>query len=238
MQPQMPPVLPVAEWPIRPLRTHALIAVLGLGVVVVCDLVARLLLVHVFELSRQLGPADGALEAASPIATQRDVELRVVILLMLGSSVVAAVAFIAWLYRARTNLGSGLRFGRGLAIGSWGIPFVWVALPMFVVGEVDRYSDERAAAASGGAPLSGGWRWLRLAAWWLGYLAFRLVEFAVPAVMSALARASGDTGGLRMIAVLVNGLAFTTVLVAALLAVLVIRRITLNQERFLPAAAR
>lgn len=81
----------------------------------------------------------------------------------------AGIAFICWLYRARTNVDGwqarGLRWSSGWAIGGWFIPLGNLVIPKQVVDEV-----RAASAASGfGAPVPAGSTPL-IWAWWLCYL--------------------------------------------------------------------
>jgi hypothetical protein len=96
---------------------------------------------------------------------------------------IAAILFIAWLYRARANL-RGLpeaypRLPAGLAVAGWFIPIANLLLPLFVVIDVGRASGCRGRIG-------------RLAvAWWAAFV------LAVLASLASLAGLGGELGRMR-----------------------------------------
>ena len=65
----------------------------------------------------------------------------------------AAVAFIVWLWRARTNVGSygwtKQRRSRGWAIGAWFVPFVAFWFPFQVTADIWKAEPSEARSATG-----------------------------------------------------------------------------------------
>ncbi|WP_157070236.1 DUF4328 domain-containing protein [Sandaracinus amylolyticus] len=143
-----------------------------------------------------------------PISTLllSQVSFVVAMLLMLAT----AVAFFAWLQRARSNAhaltGEPPAHGSAFAIAVWLIPCANCWLPLTVVREVDRKSD----------PTRGGSPWL-LGGWWVAYLA---MHFAIGRLATAVDRRAMGLWFFAWVA---------SALVAATLAILVIRRIQKNQ---------
>jgi uncharacterized protein DUF4328 len=149
----------------------------------------------------------------------------------------AAVTFICWLYRVRTNTDAfgvrGLRWSRGWAIGSWFVPFGNLFIPLMVVGEVDRASESQAALVEN-RPVDG----RRLFVLWAVFWTLRTVAGFVT-FLGNLALEGGTsaerTGNLGVFAALTFGSGAVDV-AAAVFAILLVRRITANQERVLQAA--
>ncbi|RSM51286.1 hypothetical protein DMB66_42175 [Actinoplanes sp. ATCC 53533] len=64
----------------------------------------------------------------------------------------AGIAFVGWLHRARTNLdgpGEELAWSRGWSIGGWFLPIGNFVIPQLVVSEIDRVSQRRADEVEG-----------------------------------------------------------------------------------------
>lgn len=127
----------------------------------------------------------------------------------------AGIAFICWLYRARTNVDAwqarGLRWSSGWAIGGWFIPLGNLVIPKQVVDEV-----RGASAAPGlGAPVGAGSTPL-IWAWWLCYLLGDILS---------------SCGGIaRDNTAVIGAFASLLLLAAGALAIQVIRDITALQE--------
>jgi hypothetical protein len=144
-------------------------------------------------------------EAVSGLRGQLTVQ-AVAALVHLAALITAGVVFVAWLWRARTNVDITAgrhtqRLGKGWAIGSWVVPIGNLRLPYRFVLDVWRAS----------APSPDPGRGLVLA-WWLAFLAGRVItQFA------ALGRTVDQP------AVAVGNLCEVA---AAVLVVLVVRQIT------------
>lgn len=126
----------------------------------------------------------------------------------------AAIAFIAWLSRARDNaerLSPGpMRLPKGWAVGAWFVPVANLVLPMMVVMDVWRASAP--PGRSNGAGLVGLWWTVAVGTWLLW-------------PVSALARSLVQDDGYHVSAVLGTLQGLLTV-VAATFAIAVIQRIT------------
>jgi uncharacterized membrane protein len=128
------------------------------------------------------------------------------------------VAFICWLYRVRANLDAvpeDFRWSAGWAIGGWFVPIASMFIPLAIVGEVDRASARRA-----GRPRRIG----VFVGWVVSWTAYTVVD-NVTGVMFRLRIA--DRGAPHILWVSIAGVLGA---VAAGFAILLVRRITVNQE--------
>jgi hypothetical protein len=145
-------------------------------------------------------------------------------------SLVAAAAFVAWLYRARRNatrLGGSLKWAPGWAVGAWLIPVGNLVIPYLVV------QDLRRAGGPARQPAPVGW-------WWASVLVAVLLNGLVRLYDVAT---TGD-GVFKETALDTRAVAYplwtagtVAVVVTALLSVCVVRRITEEQRRIGEAAA-
>jgi hypothetical protein len=146
-------------------------------------------------------------------------------LLVLGSGVtrififlVAVAGFLAWLFRARNNAVSlsltGHRHGRFWLIGGWVMPIGWFWIPKQIVDDIWRASTPLGSAKG------------LINAWWATWLA-------------AWVTAKATWGLLHLFSIDLEGIAFALrlevvgiglMLIAAVLAIGVIRKITAVQE--------
>jgi Domain of unknown function (DUF4328) len=200
---------PVAAWP-KPLDGLSKVVTVGL---IGCVVAAAIGLA--IQASSSFGGA--ALDVVHPA-------LIIVALLVTG------IAFICWLHRARVNLYYfgvyDLRWKPGWTIGAWFIPIVNIVIPLLVVNEVDRASEQRAGASSGGRSVFVLW-----AISWSGFLLLdRYTSVATPSIVDLSARDLDRFSGLSVIA---TGLQIA----AALFAIRLVRRITTNQQRVLAGGA-
>jgi Domain of unknown function (DUF4328) len=126
--------------------------------------------------------------------------------------VLTGLAFIQWLYRARRNLdelgATGLRWRPSWAIGGWFIPVANLVIPLLVVREIDRADPQ---------PRPGRWIFAAWATTWTVY--------SVPSYGFVQDRDGADAE----IALQVVGI------VAAVCAILLVRRITASQGGPAPA---
>ncbi len=160
-------------------------------------------------------------------------------LVVVVAYVFSIVLFIRWFHRAYSNLpalGTSLRFRPGWAIGGWFVPIMWYWRPKQIANDIWRGSNpsERSLQfpSSDVVGLIGVW-W---AAWiidgivfWRSTLAYASAPTAVDAGVSALL---GDTSGAEDIrrAAIYDLFANGVDIAAAVLAILVVRRMTARQR--------
>jgi hypothetical protein len=173
-----------AYGPLRPLQTNALIAQLGVGVAVavaVADLLVRPFAVAtVVEFT---GGVDGVLV----------VNLIFGVLALLGV-LVAGIAVIVWMYKARKNTelfpGARNQHSAGWAVGGWFVPIVNLVFPAQIMYDIARNSgpetDRRRAFNS-------------VLTWWLCWNIGTLTTVAVPLLAAHL---DPFTTGLRVLILL------------------------------------
>lgn len=125
--------------------------------------------------------------------------------------IAAAVFFICWVYRARQNLGiwgtPGLRWEPVWSAVSWIIPLANLVIPGLVVSEIDKHSSGTAARSI--------WPW-----WVFFVLSSPFCSFSV----------SGDSDVLTIIFAVWLGFKAIAAIVALILAISLVRRITRAQE--------
>lgn len=138
---------PLALGPVRPLRIPAWIAMAALGLIGLEALIAGGMQASLYPATVSTTEATETQIAINDFLIQR--EQAVAVLLM----VIAGIAFVVWLHRARTNLDRPgdreLTWTRGWTIGGWLIPLGNAVVPQLVVYEVDRYSNRLADEAEG-----------------------------------------------------------------------------------------
>ena len=149
------PAAPPVPGRIRSVRVAAHVATAALGLTVIANVI--LLLVAALDSSPVRGTPGRAELVTGAAATQ-----------ILGS-VIAAIAFITWLYLAMRNIKrwgiTGLTWSPVWAIAGWLIPVANLVIPPLVVNAADKGSS---ASVRGGIPESAstGLIW----AWWLTLL--------------------------------------------------------------------
>jgi hypothetical protein len=146
-------------------------------------------------------------------------------LIVLGY-VFTATVFITWLYLARENLElrreAGFRWAKGWTIGGWFVPLANLVIPARVVSEVYARSIPGAYR---------NWTVPRLVlVWWIAFL-LSLFRFTVTTIDAATRTAVVHYASFWNA---VNGLAGV---VAAVLAVRIVARVTAWQAEWRPAAA-
>jgi hypothetical protein len=199
---------------IHPLRVAAVLVVTGLTLNILLDLADTVL--SPWAKSEALR---GTVAADDPliVLTQSLAWLQV------GAFVATGVAFITWLYLARKNLDTwrirGLRWGPGWAIRAWILPLANLVLPAVVMTTVVRGSrtppDETEAPPGRSALV-----W----SWWLIYLC---------AAVGGTVFVSRDFNATDSAADIAGYNAAGTVpsIVAAVLAIVLVRRISGQQSR-------
>jgi Domain of unknown function (DUF4328) len=145
----------------------------------------------------------------------------------------AGIAFISWLYRARVNLYyfgvPDLRWRSSWTIWSWFLPFVNFVIPLRVISEVDRASECRADAADAGRgrPPYGRAVFVGWAITWTSYLVLgRYTSVATPSLVDLSTRDLDRFTGLSVVSTALE-------IAAAVCAILLVRRVTANQDRVL-----
>ena len=199
----------------RSLRVPAMLVVAGLCVNILLDVADTGLtpFVETALLRGQTASGDDLVVLLGAIAS----------LVQFAAIIGTAAAFIVWLYLARKNIAvwgiQGLHWGPGWAVGGWFIPFANFVIPKLVVDTVwsgsdlgpnDTYATRR----------STGFIW----SWWLIYLCS---GFAAIAYVRHQFRPADDLA-------FIGGYNATNTIpsiVAAALAIILVRRITDLQER-------
>lgn len=137
---------PTYSGPARLLRLRAWIAMVALGLIGTKALVEAGLKAFIYPAVVDSADPVGARFAVDGLLFEL-VPIIGVLLLM-----VAGIAFVVWLHRARTNLdgpGEELNWSRGWSIGGWFLPLGNFVIPQLVVSEIDRVSQRRADEAEG-----------------------------------------------------------------------------------------
>lgn len=143
-------------------------------------------------------------------------------------TIATGTVFIVWMFRAAKNHEAlarpNPRFGPGWSIGAWFIPFANLVIPVLIMQDLWRGGDAERPRADAN------WRQSRgsglIAWWWAMYLAALLVY---------VDRVDNDNDAVNAVADLkransVAALGAVFVVVAAILAILVVRRVTQRQD--------
>jgi hypothetical protein len=217
---------------VRPLRNWARAASISVGVVGAAALCSAVLQLKQAGDYGDLAP--GAWEGEDPIRPDRLEWFAFTAPMVLVFA--AAIPFIVWFHRARANadvMAPGPHnLGKGLAIGGWFIPLAMAVIPLIVT--YDTWKAGAAASSAEAGPsrpphvLLWGW-WLTF---WAGFmLSGRMLTTGVYAsdVQSGEATAAEffDAAQRSCVFGVVSGLC---TLVSAVLAILVVRRITAMQS--------
>lgn len=210
-----------------------------LGVVILVQLIGELpVLLRQRSLLRQIAIDPGSVGLGQATRSDDDVSRTAVLYSVVFLA--TAIVFAAWFYQARRNAdayGSAVqRHSRGWAIGGWFCPVVNLWFPFQIAVDIARaseqpgpaqadrpgWSDQPSAESTYGPPATSGLGLLR--AWWAMYL---LNVFVSEFVRLGLSGSSGDlvrSADLELIAIVPSVL-------AAALAIMMVRRITAAQRR-------
>lgn len=220
----------------------------GTTLIVLLILLAVLYTLQFFTQLGFIGAVDEYLNGPGTLTDVEEVEAAMIGLSVLISLIACVVAgfFIAWLYRAYTNLRktsvAGLRFAPGWAIGAWFIPVFWWIRPKQMIDDVWR-AGERGAEVRDDSwrrrPVSPLLHW-----WWALWVVAGLL--GVAAAVAGFDPDSFDIGTVlnernyyenqqRSATVAAPG--SICLAIAAILACLVIRRITDRDDRLREAVA-
>jgi heme/copper-type cytochrome/quinol oxidase subunit 3 len=177
----------------------------------------------------------------SPGTTADELSASALFLLLVGllgfvALLGTAVSFICWLYRARKNAEAsgvgGFRWGPGWTIGSWFIPLANLVIPYRVVAEIDRANEPGLPGAN---VMAGSRRQTLLGFWWASWIAWSVLDrmaffrvreawdAAPPTGEQLLEGRAAEFGWIALESVVL--------VTATALAVLVVLRITRDQQR-------
>jgi hypothetical protein len=166
-------------------------------------------------------------------ADDADTFVGVVALLTVVVSLTIFVLLIIWMWRVAKNaevLGrTGSRLGAGWAIGGWFVPFANLVIPLLVMLNLWRGSDPESPP---GDPL---WRTRHaspLVGWWWGLYLASLLKFGAGGGDDGTISSRGELESLRtQDTVAIFGMAASVA--AAVLLILVVRRLTARQSTLL-----
>jgi Domain of unknown function (DUF4328) len=206
----------------RPLGSRAGAAKKALGLVIAVNAIAIVSGVaeyRLLERAETVGVTDAEL-------ARTDVRQGLIALAQLALLAAACVFFLRWFHRAYANLGhldaEQLRYGRRWAIGAWFVPILNLFRPKQMADDIWRVSDPRRAPGEG-------WRDAKvpsLLSWWWA-------TFLLAGLLGNLAGSGGydaaDISDLKASAIKFL-VADAVSIVAAVLAILVVSRITERQE--------
>ena len=219
--PDTPAGAAASSVPFRSSRTRAVVTMIALGLAGAIEIAS---IVHLAGFSRLVDDViSGA--ASSADADAFDATTAGIASTYLLVLIVAAIAYIAWLSRSVDNvpaLGAGTppHSPRG-AIGWWFVPFASFVVPFQIVADLH---DRLATATDSGRarPL--------LIAWWLTWLGGSFIGYAT-------ALAGDDTVDQLKAQVGIQMFSDAVTVVAAILAILVVRRIVRREDARAAAAA-
>jgi hypothetical protein len=208
-----------------PLGNRARLAVAFLAVTAVLDVVA--IWFDLWEI-RVIDDFVADPLASTDALSSSDSRQQVIGLLVVLAFIATAIVFIRWLHAAYKNivtLGAGeLRFTPGWTIGAWFVPFLNLWRPKQIVDDIWRASDPAAPPRQGID-----WRGRRtsalLTAWWVFWILTSTIGNASARILFA-----ADTLDDFRHSAQVDAANSVLDMVAAILAILVVRRVTARQH--------
>ena len=219
---------------VEPLGGRARWAVIALIAVVVTDLVA--IGSDLLEVDLMQDLIDGKDVSSSKLDAD-DYRQIGVGLVTLAVYVASIVFFIRWFHRAYSSLpalGAQLRFKTGWAIGGWFVPIMWFWRPKQIANDIWRGSDPSTRSLHITKTEVGGLMGVWWAAWIIdGFIftrsaaAYADTPSATDAGISALLGDTSGAGDIRSSAIL-DAVGSCIDIVAAVLAIVVVRRLTLR----------
>lgn len=230
---------PPMEWvAVKPLRGLATAVSILLGVTALTDLVQSI------AFFRRAAMYDDLLISASlEDADDADDFVQIGLTFWGLAFLATAVVFIIWFHRARSNSeawqGPQATMSKGWAIGGWFIPLANFVIPQIVANDIWNRSDAR-AATPGGQATGKGLMW----GWWLTFAGAGLLLGISTAVRETEEDFEDGKVSLEDYVdsyELGDSLAGTSSLIriaAAVLAILVVQRITAMQEQRMGIAAQ
>ena len=176
------------------------------------------------SLLNRIARGEAVTQAEAEASDQRQ---ALIALSVLGALIFAAIAFIRWFHAAYSNLpalgATGLRYKRGWAIGAWFVPILGLWRPKQIANDIWRASDPDAPPQQGEAwrgrpvPALLGWWW---ALWILANISGGFIG----------GPAEGDSIESFQAVSTFNAVGDGLTVVAAVLAILVVRTMTERQE--------
>lgn len=222
-----------ASAPAAPKRLGGLATALTVLLAIIAALALVMAAVWFYRASILQGVLDG-----TPLDDQKAEGIDAVVLLLTALYVILYVAtgvvFIVWQYRHGKNsrlLGPPLGLGPGWAIGGWFVPFANYVLPAMQIYGVSRYSDPAVV----GIPNARG-RGARIVIAWA--IAFGLATNMV--FVNAIVEPSGtyeESVRTYIAADQISAVGLVLMVVAAILAIVMVRSLSSRQERTLDARA-
>jgi hypothetical protein len=224
--------------PPRRLRTLRTVAIVGLILIALTELNNISADGQYIEVADEL--LDGGQPGLTEIADAEDRVDQASIAIVVAYVVLGIFTFIPWFHRAYSNLPklgvAHLRYGTGWAIGAWFIPIFNLFRPKQIANDIDR------ASAPDALVTTNAWHQRAPAAllhWWWGLflLSGFLANFAARAIINAandqifvhrqeaLDALEQERAGFAL-----DAFASVVAIVAAVLAILVIRRISAHQD--------
>lgn len=222
---------------VQPLTPRARWATVALGAVIVSDVFAIVFDVLAIRLmDRVIGGEDIAVSTLDADDTRQAAVASVQLLVF----AVAVVFFVRWFHRAYVNLGvlgGTRRYRTAWAIASWFTPFLNLWRPKQIANDIWRSSDPSSFWAERGAASSSTPNLLRF--WWAAWLVagyvMRIAGLGWANTSTAVDAGASATGGYVTEAEDIQHTAMLDLaggaldIVAAVLAILVIRRMTARQ---------
>lgn len=212
------------SWQYKPLLRPAQVATGLLGLCILSDLVALIVEVDYHSVLADLEA--GIDLPVDEIAAAEDREAFAA-LGQLVTYIGAIIAFIVWFRRAYRNtagLGAtGMRFKPGWAVGSWFVPFLALWRPKQISNDIWRATDPqlpRHASGWQGNPVHG-----LIHSWWAIW-----IVAGVLGNISTQVYLRAETLSEQLRASAVSAVADVIFIAAAILALLVVRAITIRQE--------
>jgi hypothetical protein len=221
--------------PPKPLGRLAQFAIAGLVMVAVIEAF------NIFVDINYIGIGDEILAGEEPTVAQIDDAERLIDAgatgLIIGYLLIGPITFLPWFYRGYTNLprlgARVLRYRRGWAIGAWFIPIFNLFRPKQIANDLYRGSQP-------GAPVQGSFSGLPVASllhWWWGLFIFQglLGNVGGRTIVNAsedealTQRAALDAIETEQTGFVITAVSSGLAIVAAALAILVVRRITTAQ---------
>jgi hypothetical protein len=209
----------------RPLRGRAQVVV---ALLVVTGLISCVSILYQLDLQALLDRLAAGRPVGSTEMQSADDRTALIDNLSLAAGVCTSIAFVAWFFRAYQNIerlgARGLRVKPGWAIGSWFVPILNLFRPKQIMNDIWRASDPALPAAEargwqhGAVPGLLHWWW---AAFLIGGSASNMAGLTIETSATVPAQQSAAT-----LAVFADG----GRILAAALAVLVVRAVTSRQE--------
>ncbi len=229
-----PPDFPPFSKPVRPIRARAIAVVVMLGVGAVVDLLS---LVVTFERASLISAlVDSPESVDTSVVDTNDYRYALCAIAQAAAYVLTGIVFLIWLYRARLNAEAITpiphRRSTGLVVFGWVIPIVNLWFPKQIVDDiwVTSTSQEPPLNPLRRIALQSARRSGLVRAWWTSWL----VAFWGSSFFYRVARGEDLDSQLLLARTEIYFAAPT--LVCAVLAVLVVVRITQAQERRRPVA--